>query len=188
MFLDTEEVKYRMKIEGMTAADLAERVGISRQSMYNLLNRKSQPRPSTLSRLCAVLNGSPETLLENNPYVPREYEHIAEIMVDRYSRELDKYDVKASVTEYVSNWLYDQYGNLTREEFARAKEEADREGGEFAYYMQQLFVCFEILGIMNTTQIRAVEEAFTSFFDNMPGMVDVAVNGFDPDGESSTDE
>lgn len=184
MYVDVEEMVERMRLEPITAAELASRVGLSRQGMYNILNGKSQPKPATLKRICEALNCTPKTLIITSDGPGTDHERFADVMVERYSRELDSYDVEAAALDYIGNWLAAQYSELTDNQYRAAKAEAEREGQEFAHYLKQLFVCFEMLGILNDTRTQAAEEAFNAFFEVLPSVIDGVIGNTGDEAES----
>lgn len=169
-----------MELEEVTAAKLAERVGLSRQAVYNILNGKSQPKPETLERICKALNCNPDAL--TGPDL-RDTDHhrFADVLVARRNRELMDYDVEAATLEYVRNWLVEHYNDLTREQFKEAKEEADTIGGDFAKDVARMLLTADSIGVSVETQTKATEEAFDSFFDVLETMVGCVICGVNED-------
>lgn len=171
MYLDREELAERMKIKPITAAELALAVGISRQAMYNILNGKSSPRPATLNRIAEALRCTPQALMVNT-HVPDEHERFADVVVERFDREGDKYDVKAAISEHFISWLYSKHAELTKEQFDEALETVEYETGRFAENVLCALKSLSVLYVSTDAQARAMEEAFIMFSEVLEIMAD----------------
>ena len=173
MQLDTEEMALRMRLEPITAKELADRVGISRQSVYNLLSGRSQPKPATLRRIAEELRCKPEILLTGFEAPVTEHENFAGVMVERYARDPEGYDVEAVALDYLGNYLVTRYGGLTMEQFEVAEGVARDMGGEFAKHLRRLFESCEGLAVPREIWGDAAGEAFNSFFEErLPSEID----------------
>jgi len=62
--LDPEKLKYRMGLKFLDGVSLAEKCGITKSTVYNLLKARTQPRPETLQALCEALECEPADLLK----------------------------------------------------------------------------------------------------------------------------
>ena len=58
-----------MKNEGITGVDLAEKIGVSKQYISQILSGKQDLRVATLEKIAAALNVHPGSLLENGSEV-----------------------------------------------------------------------------------------------------------------------
>ena len=63
MYLRIKEV---LKEQGITAKELAERVGISRENMTNIINEKSKPSFDTLIKISEAINVPMSELFEDS--------------------------------------------------------------------------------------------------------------------------
>ena len=163
--LDTEEMAYRMKLEPITATELAERVGVSRQTIYNLLNGKSQPKRRTLLRICEVLRCSPETLIVSESERMSEHERFAEVLVQRFMRERGDFDIYAAVMDHYYNWLTSEFGDLNDEEFNNKKELSEYEAKDFADFAKRFILLGDTHSVTEETLTEAMREAFSMTFD-----------------------
>lgn len=62
--IDTDKVKHRMSAKFLDGAMLAEKVGVSRNSIYRMLRGETQPRPATLKAICEALECEADDLLK----------------------------------------------------------------------------------------------------------------------------
>lgn len=176
--LSLERLYRRMDLETVSAAQLAEKVGISRQAMYNIINGKSQPKPATLEKMCEALNCKPAQLFGPDE-MESDHAHFADVLVARLDREI--FDVKATVKEYVDNWLVEHYDDLDYEQFKAAKEYIDDEGEFFAKNMNDLLIASRFLDVDRDLQEKVAEQAFILFFEVTTSMLDLKIGAFDPD-------
>ena len=63
--IDAKKLEKQMQINYFNAAELAKASGISPNGISKLKLQKTTPRSSTMRKLCAALNCTPEDLLED---------------------------------------------------------------------------------------------------------------------------
>lgn len=63
MKLDKQKVKYRMACQFLNMEELQRRSGISRATVYNVVNGRTEPKPDTLRKLCDALECKPQDIL-----------------------------------------------------------------------------------------------------------------------------
>ena len=75
-----ERLQFLLECRDMKQKELADRAGISKQSLYQYLHCKCEPRASTIARMAEVLNTSADFIvgLTNDP-TPRHCDPDAEL-------------------------------------------------------------------------------------------------------------
>ena len=63
--LDTNKLEYQISRNLMTGKALADKIGISANSVARLRNGRTQPKPTTLKAMCEALDCKPEDLLKD---------------------------------------------------------------------------------------------------------------------------
>lgn len=64
MKIDVENMKRLMVRNALTGQQLAGMVGVSTTAIYNVLNKGSVPRPTTLKGICDALNCEPDDIIK----------------------------------------------------------------------------------------------------------------------------
>lgn len=62
--IDPEKLKYRMACSFLDGKALAEKSGLTKQTIYHALHEQGMPRPETLHAICVALGCKPEDLLK----------------------------------------------------------------------------------------------------------------------------
>ena len=106
------------------------------------------------------------------------YVELATTLVDHYERNLDE-DVDGTLTESVRGFLGDYVRDLVElecaclgaERFEYARRTAEREAEDFAWELSQLLRWLYALCVMPDTQVRAVSEALSLFFEALSTII-----------------
>ncbi len=62
--MDKKKLFDLMAVKGLTQADLAEKSGVSRASVWAMLKKGHTPRPDTVGKIAKVLGVKPSELLD----------------------------------------------------------------------------------------------------------------------------
>lgn len=174
--LSTDRLYRHMKMEGVTATMLAEKVGLSRQAVYNIMNARSQPKPETLEAIARALNCSTWQLLGSDER-DDDHEKFVAILTARLHHEF--FDVENAVREYVNSWFFEHYDDLGYEDMKEAREVIDEQGGDFARNFSSLLKAYRLLNILGDDHARqAAIHAINLFFDVLSTML---IMDYDPD-------
>jgi transcriptional regulator with XRE-family HTH domain len=161
----------RMREQGVTSMRLAEEVGVTRQAVYNLTKGKNQPRIETLDRIAAALGCTPQSLLMTNARYT-DYTRFADVVMSRYGREGDGYDVAAETMGHARDWLTEYYDDLSRDQFDEAEEIVIERCEPFAGHVAELLELFRLLHVSDEHQTSIVHEAFLTFFEDLQDRLD----------------
>ncbi len=181
--LDTKKLAHLMERKPINATELADQVGVTRQTIYNLLNGRSQPKERTLLRISEVLGCEPETLIVAGGAHDSEHERFAEIVVQRFLRETTNYDISAAVMDHYYNWLTSEYGDLTDEEYQQKKDLSEFAAKEFAKDISLFIMLGDEYCVSEATLTEAAREAFSMTFDNVLPTMTVDVSDEELNGE-----
>ena len=88
-----ERLTYLMDRLDMKQTVLAERVGISKQSLYKYLHCKCEPRAEIIAKMATVLNTTADFIvgLTNNPH-PNQYNREAEEQASKETELIAKFN------------------------------------------------------------------------------------------------
>lgn len=88
----SERLIYLMENMDMKQTELAEKIGISKQSLYKYLHCKCEPRAEIIARMAKVLNSSADFIvgLTNNP-APHSTDDVHEQKIQRETELICKF-------------------------------------------------------------------------------------------------
>ena len=92
--MDTEvgkRLEFLMENLNMKQVELADKIGISKQSLYQYMHCKCEPRSSVIKQMAVALNTSADFIvgLTENP-APAKYDDSIEIMAKKETRFISK--------------------------------------------------------------------------------------------------